>query len=157
MVGGRVSSHLGGWKVLCFDGKVVVYHETKANPFLIWTGNFALRASLQVYVWVLICLHSLRVGGFQASKVFLRTKLLQTCNSACCHGNCDEELNYNHIYLLNHICGLMIKDKMVDWWNIILSISHSEPAATSAPWRMNGKWSGDSFLLSSKSLANYGC
>jgi hypothetical protein len=26
---------LGGWKVLCFYGKVVVYHETKANPFLI--------------------------------------------------------------------------------------------------------------------------
>jgi hypothetical protein len=35
MVGGSVSSHLGGWKVLCFYGKVVVYHETKANPFLI--------------------------------------------------------------------------------------------------------------------------
>jgi hypothetical protein len=27
---------------------------------------------------------------------------------------------------------------------------------TSAPWRMNGKWSRNSFLLSSSSLANYG-
>jgi hypothetical protein len=54
------------------------------------------------------------VGGFQASKVFLKTKLLQSCNFVCLHGNCDEELNYNHMYLLNHICGPMIKDKMVD-------------------------------------------
>jgi hypothetical protein len=33
---------------------------------------------------------------------------------------------------------------------------HSEPAPTSAPWRMNGKWSGDSFLLAFSSLANHG-
>jgi hypothetical protein len=29
-----------------------------------------------------------------------------------------------------------------------------EPAPTSTPWRMNGKWSGSSFLLGSSSLAN---
>jgi hypothetical protein len=33
---------------------------------------------------------------------------------------------------------------------------HSEPAPTSAPWRMDGKWSGNSFLLGSSSLANHG-
>jgi hypothetical protein len=33
---------------------------------------------------------------------------------------------------------------------------HSEPAHTSAPWRMNGKWSGNNFLLGSSSLANHG-
>jgi hypothetical protein len=33
---------------------------------------------------------------------------------------------------------------------------HSEPAPTSAPWRMDGKWSGNSFLLGSSSLANDG-
>jgi len=33
---------------------------------------------------------------------------------------------------------------------------HSEPAPpTSAPWRMNGKWSEHSFLLGSSSLANH--
>jgi hypothetical protein len=32
----------------------------------------------------------------------------------------------------------------------------SEPASTSAPGRMNGKWSGNSFVLGSSSLANYG-
>jgi hypothetical protein len=31
---------------------------------------------------------------------------------------------------------------------------HSEPAPN-APWRMNGKWSGNSFLLGSRSLANH--
>jgi hypothetical protein len=31
----------------------------------------------------------------------------------------------------------------------------SEPAPTSAPWRMDGKWSGNSFLLGSSSLANH--
>jgi hypothetical protein len=30
----------------------------------------------------------------------------------------------------------------------------SEPAPTSALWRMDGKWSGNSFLLGSSSLAN---
>ncbi len=29
--------------------------------------------------------------------------------------------------------------------------THSEPAPTSAPWRMNGKWSGNSSLLGSSS------
>jgi hypothetical protein len=33
---------------------------------------------------------------------------------------------------------------------------YSEPAPTSEPWRMDDKWSGDSFLLGSSSLANYG-
>jgi hypothetical protein len=32
----------------------------------------------------------------------------------------------------------------------------SEPAPTSAPWRMDGKWSGNSFLLDSNPLANHG-
>jgi hypothetical protein len=32
---------------------------------------------------------------------------------------------------------------------------HSEPAPTSAPQRMNGKWSGNSFLSGSGSLANH--
>jgi hypothetical protein len=34
---------------------------------------------------------------------------------------------------------------------------HSEPALTSAPpWRMNGEWSANSFLLGSSCLANHG-
>jgi hypothetical protein len=33
---------------------------------------------------------------------------------------------------------------------------HSEPAAAGAPWKMNGKWSGNSFLLASSPLANHG-
>jgi hypothetical protein len=33
---------------------------------------------------------------------------------------------------------------------------HNEPAPTSAPWRMDGKWWGNSFLLGSRSLANHG-
>jgi hypothetical protein len=33
---------------------------------------------------------------------------------------------------------------------------HSEPAPTSTPWRMDGKWSGNSFLLGSSYLANHG-
>ncbi len=33
---------------------------------------------------------------------------------------------------------------------------HSEPAPTNAPWRMDDKWSGNSFLLCSSSLANHG-
>ncbi len=34
--------------------------------------------------------------------------------------------------------------------------NHSEPASTRAPWRMDGKWSRNSFLLGSSSLANHG-
>ncbi len=33
---------------------------------------------------------------------------------------------------------------------------HSKPAPTSAPWRMNGKCSENSFLLGFISLANHG-
>jgi hypothetical protein len=33
---------------------------------------------------------------------------------------------------------------------------HSEPAPTSALWRMNGKWSENNFLLSCSWLTNYG-
>jgi hypothetical protein len=33
---------------------------------------------------------------------------------------------------------------------------HSEPAPTCALWRMNDKWSGNSFLLGFSSLANHG-
>jgi hypothetical protein len=43
--------------------------------------------------------------------------------------------------------------------NIIVfpgSMGHNEPAPTSAPWRMDGKWSGNSFLLGFSSLANHG-
>jgi hypothetical protein len=32
----------------------------------------------------------------------------------------------------------------------------NEPTPTSVPWRMNGKWSGNGFLLGSSSLANRG-
>ncbi len=32
----------------------------------------------------------------------------------------------------------------------------NEPAPTGAPGRMDGKWSGNSFLLDSSSLANHG-
>jgi hypothetical protein len=43
------------------------------------------------------------------------------------------------------------------WWKwVTRKGGHSEPAPTSAPWRMNDKWSGNSFLLSSSSLANHG-
>jgi hypothetical protein len=37
-----------------------------------------------------------------------------------------------------------------------LSGGHSAPAPTSALRRMDGKWSGNSFLLGSSSLANHG-
>jgi hypothetical protein len=33
---------------------------------------------------------------------------------------------------------------------------HSEPAPTSAPRRMNDKWSGNNFRLGSSSLTNHG-
>jgi len=48
-----------------------------------------------------------------------------------------------------------------DWWNApsidesIFQGGHNEPEPTSALSRMNGKWSGDSFLLGCSSLANY--
>jgi hypothetical protein len=32
----------------------------------------------------------------------------------------------------------------------------SEPAPTSAPWRMNDKWPGNNFLLGSSSVPNHG-
>jgi hypothetical protein len=38
----------------------------------------------------------------------------------------------------------------------ITSKGRSEPAPTSAPWRMDGEWSGNSFLFGSSSLANHG-
>jgi hypothetical protein len=38
----------------------------------------------------------------------------------------------------------------------IVVISHSESAPTSTASRMDGKWSGNSFLLGSSSLANHG-
>jgi hypothetical protein len=37
-----------------------------------------------------------------------------------------------------------------------LLLGHGEPAPTSTPWKMDDKWSGDSFLLGSSSLANHG-
>jgi hypothetical protein len=41
------------------------------------------------------------------------------------------------------------------YWTIsAFQIGHSEPAPTSAPWRMDDKWWGNSFLSSSSSLAN---
>jgi hypothetical protein len=33
---------------------------------------------------------------------------------------------------------------------------HNEPAPTSTPWRMNGEWWGNNFLLGPSSLANHG-
>ncbi len=46
----------------------------------------------------------------------------------------------------------------VPWnWIWVQNIcGHSEPAPTRAPWRMNGKWSGNNFLLDSSSLVNHG-
>ncbi len=40
-------------------------------------------------------------------------------------------------------------------WFPVLS-SHSEPAPSSGPWRMNGKWSENNFLLGFSFLANHG-
>jgi hypothetical protein len=42
------------------------------------------------------------------------------------------------------------------WFVKSRTSGHSESAPTSAPWRMNGKWSGNNFLLGSSSLANHG-
>jgi hypothetical protein len=43
------------------------------------------------------------------------------------------------------------------WLHELLLLGHSEPApTTTAPWRMDGKWSGNNFLLGSSSLANHG-
>jgi hypothetical protein len=42
-------------------------------------------------------------------------------------------------------------------WNNLELSGHNEPQRPSvATWRMNHKWSGNSFLLSSSSLANHG-
>jgi hypothetical protein len=38
----------------------------------------------------------------------------------------------------------------------LVGIGHSEPAPTSTPSRMDGKWSGNSFLLGSSCLGNHG-
>jgi hypothetical protein len=35
-------------------------------------------------------------------------------------------------------------------------VGHSERAPSSAPWRMDDKWSGNSFLLGSSSVGNHG-
>jgi hypothetical protein len=34
-----------------------------------------------------------------------------------------------------------------------MEVCHNEPAPTSAPWRMNDKWLGNSFLLGSGSFS----
>jgi hypothetical protein len=39
---------------------------------------------------------------------------------------------------------------------ILQQVGQSEPAPTSAPWRMDDKWSGNNFLLDSSSLVNHG-
>jgi hypothetical protein len=38
----------------------------------------------------------------------------------------------------------------------VANSDHCEPAPTSVPWRMNGKWPGNSSLLGSSSLVNQG-
>jgi hypothetical protein len=35
-------------------------------------------------------------------------------------------------------------------------LGNCEPTLTGAPWRMDGKWFGNNFLLGSSSLANHG-
>jgi hypothetical protein len=48
-------------------------------------------------------------------------------------------------------------DHKLGWdWKHSSKRNHSEPAPTSAPWRMNDKWSGNNFLLSFSSLINHG-
>jgi hypothetical protein len=44
------------------------------------------------------------------------------------------------------------------WWQQTAQSCQArrEPVPTSGPWRMDGKWSGNSFLLGSSSLANHG-
>jgi hypothetical protein len=53
-----------------------------------------------------------------------------------------------------------VRPHIAQWTNkhlvqtsFVASDGHGEPAPTSAPWRMNGKWSGNSFLLGFSSLA----
>ncbi len=41
-------------------------------------------------------------------------------------------------------------------WLSMRKSGHSEPAPPSAPWKMNGKWSGNNFLMGSSSRANRG-
>jgi hypothetical protein len=38
----------------------------------------------------------------------------------------------------------------------VLVLGHNGPAPTSSWWKMDGKWSGNSFLLGSSSLVNHG-
>jgi len=38
----------------------------------------------------------------------------------------------------------------------IKQAGHIEPAPTSAPWKMDGKWSGNSFLLGFSSITSHG-
>jgi hypothetical protein len=57
---------------------------------------------------------------------------------------------------------------MLKWWNEIehmmevdrslqyQMLGNCEPTLTGAPWRMDGKWFGNNFLLGSSSLANHG-
>jgi hypothetical protein len=54
-----------------------------------------------------------------------------------------------------HTAGFELEPELSVWFQVLRRTSsspprtsgHSEPAATSARWRMNGKWSGNSFLL----------
>jgi hypothetical protein len=62
-----------------------------------------------------------------------------------------------------HTARFELEPELSGWFQVLrrtsssprLASGHSEPAATSAPWRMNGKWSGNSFLLGFSSLANH--
>jgi len=58
-----------------------------------------------------------------------------------------------HTNLLNGCANY--KPKGIYTVNLVQHYGHSEAAPTSALWKMNDKWSGNSFLLSSSSLANH--
>jgi hypothetical protein len=85
------------------------------------------------------------------------------CTSICPHYNhcdinqvikksgCYEALFWKAI-VLHSVVGAMT------WAHAAQAIynGHSEPAPTSATWRMDGKWSGNRFLLGASSLAIHG-
>jgi hypothetical protein len=61
-----------------------------------------------------------------------------------------------HFVAHNNLEATRVDKVLITTTFALLIWGHSEPAPSSAPWRMDGKWSGNSFLLGSSSLANYG-
>jgi hypothetical protein len=65
---------------------------------------------------------------------------------------------WRDLYYFHNLTNLYYNLTLTRWevQHLWVKVGHSEREPTSAPWRMNSKWSGISFLLGSSSLANHG-